>query len=367
MRRKETFRLCPPGFGIHKEEWFRLSILDMTVPPNYNTYAIIFSGDHTDKTIVIDTFRRGILSTLGQCRHLVGTIEKNEKGDYSIVKKPTSTVDFVVQWLDDPEDEYPSYDDLEKADFTLATLGDSVTLGIKDLSKSCNPDDSPVVVGFQLNLIKGGFIFTVHVHHFALDMTGTTSLVKQIADNCYSALNNTTKPNWDEALMDRSRFTAPDVALEDQSDPLARPERHPDWLPCSWLLFHLPPSKCAQLKLLMEPPDNTRISTYDALVALLWRVLARNRAKIYSPDLASVAIFGEPINMRNRCESFRTMIASQELIQVHIRHTEGSDKIPRQRFGSRAVNASEKPSHFGRGDFRGISCPNSPFYQGHYQ
>jgi Transferase family len=345
------FHLHPLGFETSKEEWFRLSILDVIVPPNYNTYAIVFKLDHSDETAIVKTFKRGIEATLQQCRHLAGTIEKNKHGDYSIVKRPESTVEFVVQWLNDPEDDYPSYFELERANFTCARLGHPAILGIEGMPNARHPDDSPVVVGFQLNFIRNGLIFTVHIHHFAADMTGTTSFVQQIADNCYSIQNNTSKPSWDEALMDRSRFIAPDIALEDQIDPLPRPKRHPDWLPCSWLLFHLPPSKSAELKQLASPLDGTWISTYDASTALLWRIIARNRAQIYEPDPASPAIFGEPINMRGRCKSLRVSLLDPVLTSLILRYTGNFDKISRQCFGGRAVTASGKAPYSSRSDF----------------
>ncbi|KAH7396372.1 acyltransferase [Pyrenochaeta sp. MPI-SDFR-AT-0127] len=301
MRRKQTFQLHPPALETSEEEWFRLSILDMVVPPNYNTYAIIFKQNSSSEEAIIETFKRGLEATLQQCRHLVGKIQKNKHGDYSVVRSADSTVEFVVQWLNTPSDDYPSYDDLERSDFTLASLRDHTILGVEGIPDSCHPDDSPIVVGFQLNLIRNGFIFTAHIHHFALDMTGTTSLIHQIAENCSSVVNLTPKPRWDESFMDRSRFIAPDIAVEDQIDPPPRPERHPDWLSCSWLLFHLPPGKSKDLKQLATPLDGTWISTYDAVIALLWRVIMRTRAKVYKPDILSPAIFGEPINMRNRC------------------------------------------------------------------
>ncbi|KAH8711859.1 acyltransferase [Phaeosphaeriaceae sp. PMI808] len=301
MHRKQTFHLHPNSLETSEEEWFRLSVLDMVIPPNYNTYALVFKQNNASEASVLETFKRGIEATLQQCRHMVGKIQKNTHGDYSIVKKAESSVEFVVQWLNNPSDDYPSYHDLERADFTLASFGDHAILGVEGIPNSCYPDDNPVLVAFQLNFIKDGFIFTAHIHHFALDMTGTTSLIQQIAENCYSVANRGPKPNWDESFMDRSRFIAPDIAVEDQVDPPPRPKRHPDWLPCSWLLFHLPTSKSRELKRLALPSDGTWISTYDAVVALLWRVLMRTRARIYKPDIASPAIFGEPINMRNRC------------------------------------------------------------------
>lgn len=302
MGRKVTHQLQPLWFNGFKEESFRLSILDIVIPPNYNTYAIIFKSDNADETTVAETFKQAIDATLLQCRHLVGTVEKNQHGDYSIVTKPDSTVELVFHWLNGTGDDYPSYSELERQNFSSRCLGSAATLGIDGMPTARGPDDSPAIVGFQLNFIRGGFILTIHIHHFAVDMAGTTSLVRQIADNCSSIRYGTPPPSWDEAFMDRSRFIAPKIALEDQISPIPRPPRHPDWLPCSWLLFHLPPTKAAALKKLASPKDGTWISSYDALTALLWRVIARNRALVYRPVLKEPAIFGEPINMRSRCE-----------------------------------------------------------------
>lgn len=302
MGRKVTYQVQRLWFNGFKEESFRLSILDIITPPNYNTYAIVFKSDNADEKTVAEWFKQAINATLLQCRHLVGTVEKNQHGDYSIVTKSDSTVELVFHWLNGPDDDYPSYSELERQNFSSRCLGSAATLGIDGMPTARGPDDSAVMVGFQLNFIRGGFILTIQIHHFAVDMTGTTSLVRQIADNCYSIRYGTPPPSWDKAFMDRSRFIAPKIAFEDQIDPIPRPPKHPDWLPCSWLLFHLPPTKAAALKRLASPKDGTRISTYDALTAALWRVIARNRAQVYKPVLEEPAIFGEPINMRSRCE-----------------------------------------------------------------
>lgn len=298
-RRKQTLDIHPTGWESSKEERFRLSTLDLFNTQNYSTHALIFKLAEAEKPHVLEALKCGLEDALGQCRHMVGTVERNEHGDFSIVKKPDSTINCVLQWLDDG----PSYSDLEKAGFTSQSLGDPARLTIEGMTMGCRrpPDSSPAVTGFQLNLIPGGLIFTIHKHHAAIDIAGTTSLVHQIAGNCHSILKGTPRPSWDEAYMDRSRFVS-NVAQEAQVDPPPAPGRHPDWLPCSWLLFHLPKSKAAELKQLAMPEDGTWISTHDALTAFLWRVISKHRARIYRPDLGSPALLFEAINMRDRCK-----------------------------------------------------------------
>ncbi|KAK4494427.1 hypothetical protein PRZ48_014725 [Zasmidium cellare] len=296
---KTTYHLRPFENDAIQEESFRLSALDFTVPPNYNTYAIVFKEACVSTTHVVETFKTALQQTLRQCRHLVGTIEPNEHGDYSIVQTRDTSVEFVVQHRQD----LPSFEELQKGDFTLSSMRNHSLLGVEGMPDSKHPDERPAVIAFQLNIVPGGLIFTTHVHHWALDMTGTTNVIRQVAENCRAAVKSTVEPSsWNDSFMDRSRFLCPVVAPEELVNPSPRPPRHPDWKPCSWLLFHLPPHKAAELKSIASEGTQSRISTYDAVTALCWRIVARNRAKIYNPDLTMPAIFGQPMDMRSRCD-----------------------------------------------------------------
>ncbi|KGO37902.1 Transferase [Penicillium expansum] len=297
--RRETEHIFPlPHRQLAVEERFPLSTLDLIITQNYSTWALIFKLDQpSDIPVVTQTLRYAVQATLAQCRHMVGTIEGNAQGDFSIVKKPDSTVPFVVNHLDGP-----SYAEIEQANFASASLGDPAQFTIPGMTMACHcpPNASPRISGYQLTFIPGGFVFTVHKHHFAMDVTGTTSLIHQIAGHSHALLRGTPPPEWNEAWMDRARFISPPVAEADRvAAPPAAP-RHPDWLPCSWLLFHIPQGQLDALKRQASPTTGGWISTYDALTAFLWRVLSRNRAQIYRPDLSAPAVFLESINMRRR-------------------------------------------------------------------
>ena len=281
----------------------RLSPLDLVITQQYNNYALIFRMENdSDQPSIADTVRQALETTLSQCRHVAGTIEKNEYGDFSIVTKPDSTVPFVVQWVDAREDQCPTYPELESAHFCSERLGNPASLANQGMTKisEASANISPAVAGFQLNFIPGGMILTANIHHFAMDVIGTSSFVHQLAAHCHSLRHGTLSPFWDESLIDRRRLIPPLVPVEAMEDPQPSPPRHPDWLPCAWLLFHIPLSKIAELKSLAMPTDGSWISSYDAISAFLWRVLSKNRAHIYKPDLSSLAMFGESVDMRNR-------------------------------------------------------------------
>lgn len=306
MPRKEEYRLRPSGYeNDPDEERFGLSTLDYLTAQTYNNYALFFEVKEEDKSTVAAVLKEGLELSLSQAKQLVGSIEKNEHGDHSFVKKKGSTVGFTVQWLDSAEDNFPSYSDLEKSQFVTSSLGDINLLSVDGMTygdrPECSPDASPICSAFQANFIPGGLIFNMHHHHYCNDVMGWASFVHQLAENCYSIVNKTAAPDWEPGCLDLSRFTK-DAPEEEKVDGPSPNDPHPSHRPSSFLLFHLPKSKAAELKKAAWPTDGSWISTYDAFSALLWRVLSRHRATIFSPDLAAPAMWGEGINMRPRLD-----------------------------------------------------------------
>lgn len=248
--------------------------------------------------------KEGLERTLSQARHLVGTIEKDDDGHHSFVKRKNSTVKFVVQYLDSPEDNFPSFAEIEKDNFVATTLGDIKVLSNAPMTygekPEANPNSSPVVASYKANFIPGGLIFNMHSHHYSNDVMGWASFAKQLAENCYAIINKTKFPSFDPKCLDRSRFTAPKIPEESRVDAPPRADRHREHKVSQSLIFHLPKTKATELKKAASPDDGSRISTYDAMSALMWRVFSKIRAPVYKPDPASKPIWGEGVNLTKR-------------------------------------------------------------------
>ncbi|KAK6078481.1 hypothetical protein SCUP515_04505 [Seiridium cupressi] len=248
MARKDFLQLRPLGYETQPEvEEFPLSTLDHLSVCTYNHYAFVFKLDvSTNRPAIASVLQRGLEATLGQCRHMVGTIEKNEAEDYSIIKKRGSTVPFVVKWLDGPDTKPKSFEEIEKLHFNGEAFGDKASLGIQGM---------------------------------------------------------TAPPSRDDEFMNRPRFTTPMVPFEERVDPPPMPQRHPDHLPCLQLIFHLPKSKAAELKHLASPTDGSWISTYDAMAALWWRISIQTRVAFCpKTDTSGPALFNEAIDMRRQVD-----------------------------------------------------------------
>ncbi|KAM0312219.1 hypothetical protein ACHAPQ_012266, partial [Fusarium lateritium] len=250
--------------------------------------------------------KTGLERTLAQARHYCGTIEKDPGGGDSFTRKKGSTVDFIVQWLDAPEDadKYPSFEDLEKTNFSAVALGDLEVWSVPPITygekPEAHPDNSPAVAAFKANFIRSGLVFNMHHHHFANDVMGWAGFTHQLAENCYAAMNNTEFPSWDPLNLDVSRLIKQELPEEKEVDGPAKKERHPAHQVGVSLLFHLPKSKAAELKAKAMPTDGTWVSTCDAFSAFIWRNLTRIRAPVFNPDPTSKMLWCEAIDMRRR-------------------------------------------------------------------
>ncbi|KAK1564160.1 acyltransferase [Colletotrichum navitas] len=305
MPRIEEFHIRPLGWESGpEEERFKLSTLDYMSPRTYNNYALFFKVKDEDKSKVAEVLKEGLERALAQAIHLVGTIEKDEDGFHSFVKRKSSTVKLVVQYLDSPDDKFPSFAEIEKSHFVTTTLGDIKILSNAPMTygetPEAHPDSSPVTASFKANFIPGGLIFNMHSHHYSNDISGWGSFTKQLAENCSAIVNKTEFPSFDPGCLDRSRFNAPAIPEESRVDAPPQAGRHPEHKRCQSLIFHMPKSKAAELKKAASPDDGSWISTYDAVVALAWRTFSKIREPVYKPDPLSNPIWGEAINMTKR-------------------------------------------------------------------
>ncbi|KAL6878974.1 transferase family domain-containing protein [Trichoderma novae-zelandiae] len=311
--KQEVFELHPRGWENDPErETFDVSTLDYLTSMAYNNYCLFFKMDDSMKARAVEIMKEGLERTIAQARHLCCTIEKEETGSgYVYVKNKDSTVRLFVQYLDAPEDadKYPSLEDIEKANFSAVPLGDLKLWSVEPMTygekPEAHPDASPVVSAFKMNFVRGGLVFNMHHHHYANDVMGWAGYTRQLAENCFAALNKTEFPPWDPKNMDLSRLCKQEPPEDQKIDGPPAPQRHPDHVQGVCLLFHLPKSKAAELKKLAQPtePGQPWISTYDAFTAFIWRAITRVRAPVFKPDPASKLFLCEAVDMRRRLHS----------------------------------------------------------------
>jgi len=312
MPRVQEFQLHPFGWeNDPEEERFKLSTIDYLTTTTWLPLTFFFKLEEADKrlglnwpiclgTKLADSFIRkttailkeGIERTLSQTRHWCGTVERDDDGHHSIVKRKCSTVKFVIQHLDSPDDKFPSFSEIEKAHFVSSVLGDinvlcnaPMTCGHKP---EAQPDSYPAISSFKANFIPGGLILILHGHHYSNGITGFASLAEQLAANCYAIAEATGFPSFDMKCLDSSIMSSLDrlsKSKKSQVDVPPRPGANMQHRQSQSLMFHLPKSKAAELKKAASSSDGSWVSTYDAVCAMIWRILSRIREPLYKPGL----------------------------------------------------------------------------------
>ncbi|KAM0256389.1 hypothetical protein ACHAQJ_005040 [Trichoderma viride] len=270
--KQDVFHLHPLGWeNDPKQETFGVSTLDYLSAITYNNYAIFFKMDDDMKSQAVEIMKEGLARTISQARHLCCTIEKDTAGTgYSYVKKKDSTSVDPMTYGEKPE---------------------------------AHPNARPIVSAFKMNFVRGGLVFNMHHHHYSNDVMGWAGYTRQLAENCFAALNKTAFPTWDSKNMDLSILTKTEPPEDLKVDGPLAPERHPGHIQGVALLFHLPKSKAAELKKLAYPTDGSWISTYDAFTAFIWRSITRVRAPVFNPDPSSKTFMCEAVDMRRRFHS----------------------------------------------------------------
>lgn len=320
----QVYRLHPSGYPNITQQSFKLSTNDLlNRNPVYVPVCLFFGSSDESKHNTIQLLVAGLQKTLRQCRFLAGTIERDESGDYCILSRQEDTVVFIHNRLEHNEPgqvAFASYDSLEANHFLVPNSCDKARLRVKSLpygQRSADPGRSPPVIGFQANLIPGGIVLAIHFHHWAMDYCGLAGFVHQWAGNTYTLTHHVLDPELTPACLDRSRLVckiridagtrvsngeeAQMQAEAESADSASDPAGKSSFSVC---LFHLRESKAEALKVLVDSEigrDSCRISSYDAFVALWWRVLTRTRAGVQRPhSLDCPAEFMEAVNLRRR-------------------------------------------------------------------
>lgn len=239
-------------------------------------------------------------------------------------KQPDSSVTLCVKEAV-PED-VPSFDVLDKHDFPVHLLDAPKVLPPLFVGNHWNPipaadisSAGPPVTGTQVTFIQGGLILGLAIPHQVCDGPGFECLLKTWARYTNAATNGTplndlasseipsriiltskTKPNLspDELQELSNRF--PTMKLRD--GPPAPPPADFKMPIVKTRIWHFPKSKLQLLKeqcsVGLEP--GAWISTYDALLAIMWRATVRAKSPLLKPDPTAPSKAVHAVNGRGR-------------------------------------------------------------------
>ncbi|KAH3940655.1 hypothetical protein HBH98_219080 [Parastagonospora nodorum] len=317
MSTKEI-QVRPTGWeSAPAEEQFVLSDMDHTMPKIYVQIVEVFKlAPATDKAKIVNNMVRGLEFTLSQFPILTGGLKMDaENGRLWVTKKRYSAVSLFIQ---DAEDTFAPYAELNRGDFPAATFKGHKLLPKAVTEKQLfsplgdNQEDNLIISTFQINFIEGGLILGVAIHHNCSDGPGCDGFLTSWAQNSAAVFNGTSFETVSEDALDRSRLSAnrPEASrwkeldqrfpvLRDGGGPAPPPPADFKMPELAIRMWHFPKSKIEELKAgAMAKAGDSWISTYDAIMATLWKSITRSKLELLHPDLGQEVVLVHAVNTR---------------------------------------------------------------------
>lgn len=278
---------------------YTVSILDCIMPrmlvPVACTYQL---DDSADRNMVLSNICEGLRRLIGEYPFLAGALHEPESGGRPFVRRTTSHASFDVHVQDvvltDPE--YPSFNQLETQHFPPLQLDRMLPQLLAPNLASKLGEGYPAMV-VQLNLIRGGLIMGIAIHHLLVDARGLDVLLARWAAHTRFVFDSSRylppsplqQSDLDPPIFLKSVSNAATNAIDYRERAVASLKYSPGGLaapriPLSVMdqhIWHIPASKLAMLKASAAPTpeEDTQqwVSTNDCITALMWQAVTRSR------------------------------------------------------------------------------------------
>lgn len=321
----------------NRDEVLQLAELGVIEPKLYVHMIEVFSlPTDADKEQVLSHLTEGLSRTLAEYPVLTGTLHFDNETRRILAKKgPSSSVALHVKEAAGPGSDVESFPFLEKHDFPVHLLDAAKVLppnvvGVFPVPGHDLSSEGPPVCAFQATFIQGGLILALAVTHQVCDGPGSESVFKSWSRNT-SAVSKGTAGGAPVAVPEQSIVrvegapVSPDelARLGDKFPTYKARDGPPAPPPAGFRMptvkarvWHVSRSNLRELKALASAPlpaGSARagdgevgavgwVSTYDALLALLWRAVVRAKRPLLEPEPTAPSKAVHAVNARGRAD-----------------------------------------------------------------
>ena len=272
---------------------YLLTPIDNVMPRGHVAKLLYFpESEISDVSTVVDTFRRGPSKMFEAMPLLSGTLQVTGPSGALCVAAPWSTVDDIFHVKDVSREGGPEYRHLRDKQFPMGDLDSDSIVPLAVLNREKQ------VMLVQVNIIKGGIILALCMHHSFTDGIGTAAIAKIWAACCRgdddSRLVTQEMINRDRLMSGWGSATLADfpelylLPLGEQVPSGAvswRWESRTEQSQTEKVVFFFPKSKLVELKSMAcarkhGEDGDVWVSTNDALCALLGCCIHSERDKV---------------------------------------------------------------------------------------
>ncbi|EWY83111.1 hypothetical protein FOYG_12964 [Fusarium oxysporum NRRL 32931] len=300
-------RIHPTGWKSGPEsERYPLSLMGHIMPKVYVLVAEVFAlPDLTDNDVTVQNMTAGLEFAISQFPILAGVLEMDTAtGRMWVARQRDSTVSLHVKYML-REGEFPSYKELAEKEFPASSLTGSQLLPDFVTAKQLhsplgdNNEEGIAVAAFQLNFIRGGLIIGLAIHHSAENSSAAAKAAPFIPAKQHFSVHGTPLDVESPTRVRMEELERTLAVVRDAGGPMAPPPagfKMPSLMAQMW---HFPKSKIDLLKTKAYSEGvNNWISTYDAIIAVLWSSVTRSKLEMLNPDLESKATLVHAVDTR---------------------------------------------------------------------
>lgn len=340
--RVQAYSPEPYGDSNDGDEVFQLSELGAIEPKLYVHMIEIFSlAAGADKGEVLSNLSEGLSRTLAGYPILLGTLHFDNEARRIVAKKgPRSSVALHVK---EPgpagETDIEPFPFLDKHDFPVHLLDASKVLppnvvGVFPVPAADLSAEGPPVAAFQVTFIEGGLILALAITHQVVDGPGCEALLTVWARHSHAVTEGTADgaaiPANSHLLPERSILKAGEGPVSEEEwarldarfptyqvrdGPPAPPPAGFKMPVVKTRVWHVSRSSLQKLKALASAPvpagsphaggevgAQAWVSTYDALLALLWRAIVHAKEPLLRPGPTAPSKAVHAVNARGRAD-----------------------------------------------------------------
>ncbi|ROW07895.1 hypothetical protein VMCG_03518 [Cytospora schulzeri] len=316
---------------------FQLAELGAIEPKLYVHMIEVFSlPADANKEQVLSNLTQGLSRTLAEYPILTGTLHfDNEAKRIAAKKGPSSSVALHVKEAG-PGSDIESFSFLEKHDFPVHLLDASKVLppnvvGVFPVPGQDLSSEGPPISAFQVTFIQGGVILAFAVTHQVCDGPGCEVLFRTWSRHT-NAISKGTASGTPVSIPEHNILRAKGEPVSQaewekigerfptfkaRDGPPAPPPADFKMPTVKARVWHVSKSNLQKLKTLASAPlpagsphaGNSDInapggwvSTYDALLALLWRTIVRAKQPLLQPAPTAVSKAVHAVNARKRAD-----------------------------------------------------------------
>ncbi|PSR79900.1 trichothecene 3-o-acetyltransferase [Coniella lustricola] len=311
-------------------EVFQLSDVDHLMPKLYVHMIEIFKQpENIDKGQLVNNLVTGLQHTLADYPILTGTLHFDNDARRIMVKTPPGS-SVALHVKDADVEDVPSFNVLDKYDFPVHLLDAPKVLPPLFVAEHWNPipandlsSPGPAAAGAQITFIQGGVILGIAIPHQICDGPGCEAFLTAWARHSSAAFAGesiasgleaastipgrdilTTKARPDMSPEEMQKLAERFPTMKARDEPPAPPPANFKMPVVKTRIWHFPKSKLQNLKLQcsvgLEP--GTWISTYDAILAIMWRATVRAKSPLVKPEPDAPSKVVHAVNGRGRTQ-----------------------------------------------------------------